>query len=402
MKKVISKKYIKPLLVGLFFSNIATNSVQFIISLYILDQTGSTSLFANIMAIALISKIIYTPLSGNLIDRYSKKILMVVLDSMYLICTLILILAVHHSAICSVLIYNIIIGAISSAETPLVQASVPLLVEKQDLMVMNGLVSQMTVLSGILAPMIAGVAYQVFSFTTILLLSSLFFVIAIISEITLKIPMIDQEIKSSLANLKNVLTFLVSTGKKTGKLALLAGVINFIVTAFVEVAVPVLFRLKYHVASNIFGLIQAGLAFGILLAAMLTPLIVKKIKLNNVYILMMVSTGLLLITGLAMLYLNSQLLIISCIILSFVLVQFVFTVVSIAILSEIQGGVEPNMLGSVLAIVMLISMVALPLGEVFYGQVLAIVENNQDEGIVFIAISSVSMLVAWNSRKFFK
>ncbi|AVL01839.1 MFS transporter [Pediococcus pentosaceus] len=135
MKKVISKKYIKPLLVGLFFSNIATNSVQFIISLYILDQTGSTSLFANIMAIALISKIIYTPLSGNLIDRYSKKILMVVLDSMYLICTLILILAVHHSAICSVLIYNIIIGAISSAETPLVQASVPLLVEKQDLMV---------------------------------------------------------------------------------------------------------------------------------------------------------------------------------------------------------------------------------------------------------------------------
>lgn len=402
MKKVISKKYIKLLLVGLFFSNIATNSVQFIISLYILDQTGSTSLFANIMAIALISKIIYTPLSGNLIDRYSKKILMVVLDSMYLICTLILILAVHHSAICSVLIYNIIIGAISSAETPLVQASVPLLVEKQDLMVMNGLVSQMTVLSGILAPMIAGVAYQVFSFTTILLLSSLFFIIAIISEITLKIPMIDQEIKSSLANLKNVLTFLVSTGKKTGKLALLAGVINFIVTAFVEVAVPVLFRLKYHVASNIFGLIQAGLAFGILLAAMLTPLIVKKIKLNNVYILMMVSTGLLLITGLAMLYLNSQLLIISCIILSFVLVQFVFTVVSIAILSEIQGGVEPNMLGSVLAIVMLISMVALPLGEVFYGQVLAIVENNQDEGIVFIAISSVSMLVAWISRKFFK
>ncbi|WP_444964785.1 MFS transporter [Pediococcus pentosaceus] len=390
------------MLVGLFFSNIATNSVQFIISLYILDQTGSTSLFANIMAIALISKIIYTPLSGNLIDRYSKRILMVVLDSMYLICTLILILAVHHSAICSVLIYNIIIGAISSAETPLMQASVPLLVEKQDLMVMNGLVSQMTVLSGILAPMIAGVAYQVFSFTTILLLSSLFFIIAIISEITLKIPMIDQEIKSSLANLKNVLTFLVSTGKKTGKLALLAGVINFIVTAFVEVAVPVLFRLKYHVASNIFGLIQAGLAFGILLAAMLTPLIVKKIKLNNVYILMMVSTGLLLITGLAMLYLNSQLLIISCIILSFVLVQFVFTVVSIAILSEIQGGVEPNMLGSVLAIVMLISMVALPLGEVFYGQVLAIVENNQDEGIVFIAISSVSMLVAWISRKFFK
>lgn len=214
--------------------------------------------------------------------------------------------------------------------------------------------------------------------------------------------MIDQEIKSSLANLKNVLTFLVSTGKKTGKLALLAGVINFIVTAFVEVAVPVLFRLKYHVASNIFGMIQAGLAFGILLAAMLTPLIVKKIKLNNVYILMMVSTGLLLITGLAMLYLNSQLLIISCIILSFVLVQFVFTVVSIAILSEIQGGVEPNMLGSVLAIVILISMVALPLGEVFYGQVLAIVENNQDEGIVFIAISSVSMLVAWISRKFFK
>lgn len=132
--------------------------------------------------------------------------------------------------------------------------------------------------------MVAGVAYQVFSFTTILLLSSLFFIIAIISEITLKIPMIDQEIKSSLANLKNVLTFLVSTGKKNGKLALLAGVINFIVTAFVEVAVPVLFRLKYNVASNIFGLIQAGLAFGILLAAMLTPLIVKKIKLNNVYI----------------------------------------------------------------------------------------------------------------------
>lgn len=57
------------------------NSIQrFSMSLYLLQFTGSTATFANILAISTIPYIIFAPIAGKLSDSVSKKKIMVYLD----------------------------------------------------------------------------------------------------------------------------------------------------------------------------------------------------------------------------------------------------------------------------------------------------------------------------------
>jgi MFS family permease len=400
MRKVITLPSVKGLLIGLLWSSMATTTIQFAISLYILDQTGSGRLFANTLAGAMIAKIIFTPLGGGLIDRLSKKWLMVSLDGLYMILTLMLLIVPKENLVLGMVVYSIVVGAISTLETPVVQAAVPFLVESQDLMVMNGLVSQITVLSGIFGPILAGILYKAINLQSMILIASGCFLGACLTEITLKIPTEHYEKQTIIQNLRSTCKYL-SQERNISRIAWLAGSINLLVVGFIEVAVPVIFRLKFKLNAEIFGLVQAGLAVGILLAATLTGGLIKKIGLRNLYRLMIGAMLPLGITGLLLLLNSVENLLIGMMVLSLMVIQFTFTLVSIVMLSQIQATVEVKRLGSVMALVMLISMVAIPLGEGIYGQILSSLSSNLQLGILLIGITLVTILVAWINRTLF-
>lgn len=61
--------------------------------MYVLDTTGSATIFAGILSIATISAILLSPLGGILADRADRKQIMVALDTLsgiFVLCTALL------------------------------------------------------------------------------------------------------------------------------------------------------------------------------------------------------------------------------------------------------------------------------------------------------------------------
>ena len=68
------------LVLGQIISLFGSSIQRFALSLYLLDLTGSASLFASILAISMIPIVLISPIAGILADRGDKKKLMFFLD----------------------------------------------------------------------------------------------------------------------------------------------------------------------------------------------------------------------------------------------------------------------------------------------------------------------------------
>src|SRR5699024_3124133 len=68
------------LLIGKLVSLVGSNMLQFALSLYVLDLTGSATVFASILSIIIIPRLIFSPFAGVFGDWFDRKKVIVVLD----------------------------------------------------------------------------------------------------------------------------------------------------------------------------------------------------------------------------------------------------------------------------------------------------------------------------------
>ncbi|MFQ9955862.1 MAG: MFS transporter, partial [Turicibacter sp.] len=80
MSKKLYDKNFNILVLGQIISLFGSSIQRFALSLYLLDLTGSASVFATILAISMIPVVLISPIAGMLADRGDKKKLMVLLD----------------------------------------------------------------------------------------------------------------------------------------------------------------------------------------------------------------------------------------------------------------------------------------------------------------------------------
>ena len=162
IKKVFSKNFIF-FLAGQTLSMFGTNIIKFAISLYILEVTASATVFGWITAASYIPPIILFPFGGILADRKNKKNLMVALDGIYGMITLLMGIAFQRREEFGIVAGLLILLSIVSAfEATVVQSSVPLIQTNENLTKANAIVNQITSLSGLLAPFLAGLFYSIF------------------------------------------------------------------------------------------------------------------------------------------------------------------------------------------------------------------------------------------------
>ena len=80
-EKLFSKNFTL-LVLGQVSSLFGNYIIQFALSMYVLDTTGSATIFACILSIATIPAILLSPLGGILTDRANRKQIMVALDTL--------------------------------------------------------------------------------------------------------------------------------------------------------------------------------------------------------------------------------------------------------------------------------------------------------------------------------
>ena len=126
---------------GQAFSLLGSQLVQFAIIWWLTQKTGSATVLATASLVGLIPQVVLGPLSGALVDRWSRRLTMMVADSMIALATVVLaiLFALGHVQIWQVYALLFIRSVCGGFHWPAMQASTSLMVPKEHLSRIQGL-----------------------------------------------------------------------------------------------------------------------------------------------------------------------------------------------------------------------------------------------------------------------
>lgn len=178
------------------------NAIQrFSMSLYLLEFTGSTATFANILAISTIPYILFAPIAGMLSDRVNKKKIMVYLDFFcsFLIggYAIILLNGRDHEVIVAIVMF--MLSICFTLYGPAVTSSIPQIVEEDKLTSANGVINQVGSIVNFTGPILAGVLYGIVGIKAIVIINAISFFASAIMELFLDIPdlVVNEDVESN-------------------------------------------------------------------------------------------------------------------------------------------------------------------------------------------------------------
>lgn len=157
------------LLLGQISSLIGNYTLKFALSMYVLEQTGSASIFATLLAIAMLPTILLSPFGGILADRANRRNIMVGLDTLSGCTVLVagLVLPFGHD-IWVIGALLVILSVLAAFESPTVQACIPQMLSGDNLMKGNAAVNQVQAIAGLITPFLGSLVYAAFGLTPVL------------------------------------------------------------------------------------------------------------------------------------------------------------------------------------------------------------------------------------------
>jgi DHA3 family macrolide efflux protein-like MFS transporter len=128
--------------------------VNFALAWYLTRETGSATILATALMVAMIPQIVLGPFVGPLIDRWDRKKIMIFADLYVMLLTVVLVALFYTGSIQIWHIYLIMIGRAigESFQFPALGASIPMIVPEKQLVRANGLFQMLQSAIKIVAP----------------------------------------------------------------------------------------------------------------------------------------------------------------------------------------------------------------------------------------------------------
>ena len=145
--------------VGQLVSIIGSGLTGFGLAVWIYEQTGQATPFALTVMFGNLPQVLLSPFAGALVDRWNRRIVMIVADTGSALITLVffLLLAFGQLAIWQIYVGVILSSVLASFQEPAYAASITMLVPKKDLPRANGLMHMGQALQMFIAQALAGV-----------------------------------------------------------------------------------------------------------------------------------------------------------------------------------------------------------------------------------------------------
>jgi DHA3 family macrolide efflux protein-like MFS transporter len=126
---------------GQAFSLLGSSLVQFALVWWLTVKTGSATILATVTLVALLPQILLSPIAGALVDRWNRRIVMIVADSIVALATLVLVILFASGAIQVWHLYvaMLVRSAGGAFQWPALQASTSLMVPKEQLSRISGM-----------------------------------------------------------------------------------------------------------------------------------------------------------------------------------------------------------------------------------------------------------------------
>jgi MFS transporter, DHA3 family, macrolide efflux protein len=176
--------------IGQLASVIGSGLTNFGLGVWVLTETGSVTQFALIIMFASVPAIIAAPFAGVIVDKWKRKWLMVISDSIAGISTIIIFVLIYFNVfeVWHLYITAAVSSLFSSFQLPAYQATIPLLVPKAQLGRANGMVQMADALSIVFAPVMAGFLLTSMGIKGILIIDFFTFIIALSTLLFVKFP----------------------------------------------------------------------------------------------------------------------------------------------------------------------------------------------------------------------
>ena len=272
---------------GQFLSILTSSIVNFAIVLWLSLETGSAEVLAFATMAALLPQSVLGLFTGIFIDRWKRKRVMIMADSFIAFCTLILAVLFYFDLAKISHIYVLLaLRSVGSAfHMPAMQASVPLLAPKSELMRIAGINQVIQSVCNIAGPALAGLFITMMKMTNILLLDEAGAAFACLSLCFVFIPDPSHEERNSELHLWREAKEAIMEVRNQYGLSWLF--LLSILATFVIMPVSVLFPLMTlnHFAGNAFqvSLVEVSWGGGALLAGALLGL--KKYRWNEILLI---------------------------------------------------------------------------------------------------------------------
>lgn len=355
------------------FSLLGEAILKFVLPLYLLNLSGSATLYGIVVACAFLPYIFLTPIGGALADRVNKKYVMAALDLVMAVSALAYVLLSQTAdLVVLTIVILMLLYAAQSVYQPTVQSSVPSVVAHDRIPSATAIVTQVSALTGLVGPVVGGLVFGFFGVMPIVIVSiAAFFVSSILIILFVKIPPVKHESTGSplgilKSDIKEAAAFL-KQNPIMGKTILLATVINFVSSAFIMVGTPYMITEVLGLSNQLMGFAEASLALGGLIGGILisvkpglfpitrAPRFLFGAALGFVPIAVVMAAGI----GPMATY--------AILLVSLTWIMAMCSMFSIIGISFLQMETPSDLIGKVIALTMSAANIALPIGQLVYG-----------------------------------
>lgn len=397
------------------------NAIQrFSMALYLLEFTGSTAAFANILAVSTIPYIIFAPIAGKLSDNINKKKIMVYLDLFcsILIGTYAFILLKGKDSELVVATVMFMLSVCYTLYGPAVVSLIPQIVEEDKLTSVNGIINQVGSIVNFIGPILAGILYGLVGIKIIVIINAISFFISAIMEVFLDIPDVIKIEEGSYANEKeeNILSFtfikqsfidmknsfLYLSKEKRVVLGIIASYAfcNVFLVPILSIVAPYFINIFLGLPSEVYGIVEGVCVLGMIFGGLLISVKPKMFSMKKVhYTYFPMIIGVILISILGFFKINNYA-IAALFAIGGMAIMFSLALSNVLTLTFIQKEVLGDMLGRISAFSTAVATISVVPGQLLFGQV---IEMGMPIGIILglTAIANIWLIlfIRWNVRE---
>lgn len=175
---------------GQLVSLLGTSMTRFALTIWAFQVTGEATALALVGFFSFAPLVIFSPIAGALVDRWNRKLLMMISDLAAGLATLV-VMALYLSGrleIWHLYVTGAFAGAFEAFQFPAFSAAISLVVPKQQYGRANGLVSLAESSTAIVAPVLAGLLLTIIGITGVLTIDVITFVFAVLTVLIVVIP----------------------------------------------------------------------------------------------------------------------------------------------------------------------------------------------------------------------
>ena len=167
--------------IGQIFSLLGSELVQFALVWWLTKTTGSATVLALAAMMAVLPRVLISPIAGALVDRWNRRVVMILADGLIALAVVVLavLFALDEVQVWQVFALMFVRAAGAAFHWPAMQASTTLMVPEKHLSRIAGLNQALWGMASIAAPLLAALLLEVLPMQAILMIDVLTAVLAI-------------------------------------------------------------------------------------------------------------------------------------------------------------------------------------------------------------------------------